>query len=627
MSGQSRRRGPVGGLLGLVGQGVGMAAEYREHRKQQNQARSASQQQQQQEEEFCGEPSDRHRTTHPVQDDPPAYNDIAGPSERSLEAGQPASAEKSGNRELRDEDLTDDDSDSLDTASIEEDEEDWELDDFQDPIDSQGLPSYEQSEALQENETVDDLVREVMASTKRSKASSDEITASDRPLPCPVIIPQRRPRTKARGFVRAYSPVLENCGIDQATFMKFLKNFHKSSQQSPIFPALAISARIAGLAPSVIATAVCAAVEVGARVGGEIQTRTRMNGFLDTMNKELFQPAGLYAMIFKYKSDAEMERTASAGGGLLSSLIRTEQVDLSTTQSIAKYGKGLSSEPQQSSTATMSDRMKALRVASGATRGTANFPMAAPLVFPEIDYKLDHEGPETWKDKAKDAKGFLNDYMDRRAQMEYEAQDPSSKLAVPTSQHAFKSPLADPNHPMYSGGLVTLASGGKLTPRLERRERRRETHLLRDTRRIERGREPRHERRRARRYDDEYHDELSARTGRGRGGLLGGALRAIASSRGRGSASIATSCASSSQEYEDMYGATPELIGGNSGRDQDPLGEHIGRSRRRGRRQRGGRRGGMVRRVLREDVLYLMVVNMPSEEELAEARRELARAN
>jgi hypothetical protein len=38
-------------------------------------------------------------------------------------------------------------------------------------------------------------------------------------LPCPVIIPQRRPRDKKRGFVRAYAPVLESCGIDQKTFL------------------------------------------------------------------------------------------------------------------------------------------------------------------------------------------------------------------------------------------------------------------------------------------------------------------------------------------------------------------------------------------------------------------------
>lgn len=48
-------------------------------------------------------------------------------------------------------------------------------------------------------------------------------------LPCPVIIPQRRPHKKSRGFVNAYAPVLANCGIDQDTFMQFHKAMYKSS--------------------------------------------------------------------------------------------------------------------------------------------------------------------------------------------------------------------------------------------------------------------------------------------------------------------------------------------------------------------------------------------------------------
>jgi hypothetical protein len=37
-------------------------------------------------------------------------------------------------------------------------------------------------------------------------------------LPCRVIIPQRRPRKKNRGFVRAYAPVLADFGISQDLF-------------------------------------------------------------------------------------------------------------------------------------------------------------------------------------------------------------------------------------------------------------------------------------------------------------------------------------------------------------------------------------------------------------------------
>ena len=49
-------------------------------------------------------------------------------------------------------------------------------------------------------------------------------------LQCPVVIPQRRPDSKTRGFIRAYAPVLSDYEIDQETFLTFLKSFHKASQ-------------------------------------------------------------------------------------------------------------------------------------------------------------------------------------------------------------------------------------------------------------------------------------------------------------------------------------------------------------------------------------------------------------
>ena len=49
-------------------------------------------------------------------------------------------------------------------------------------------------------------------------------------LPCPVIIPQRRPHNKRRGFVQAYAPVLKDCGIDQDSFLQFHKAMYKASQ-------------------------------------------------------------------------------------------------------------------------------------------------------------------------------------------------------------------------------------------------------------------------------------------------------------------------------------------------------------------------------------------------------------
>jgi hypothetical protein len=53
-------------------------------------------------------------------------------------------------------------------------------------------------------------------------------------LTCPVILPQRRPGTKDRGFVRAYAPMLADCGIDQSTFMDFLESFNQASKVSQL---------------------------------------------------------------------------------------------------------------------------------------------------------------------------------------------------------------------------------------------------------------------------------------------------------------------------------------------------------------------------------------------------------
>ena len=229
-------------------------------------------------------------------------------------------------------------------------------------------------------------------------------------------------------------------------------------------------------------------------------------------------------------------------------------------------------------------------------------PESAPLIFPDIDNKVAQAGPETFKDKTKDAKKFLADYLDRRAQMDYVSsmllfthdqptydmceqayQDPNSSLTVPEQQRSFKTSIADPNHPMHSGGLIALVSGGKLTPRMDKRAHKMERAFSRDERRIARGREPRARRRYG---GSAYHEELYSRLG-----MQGDRRRDIDVAAGEGS--------SSSYMQQQYRGA-------------------------RGRRNRKGGPLGAVKRIMKEDVLYLMIVNLPSEAELAEAREELA---
>ena len=106
------------------------------------------------------------------------------------------------------------------------DEAYWELDEAAGTLqESASTVLDEQSEGKEEKPDVHKLVQQFLAAHP-----APSIPAPKAPLPCPVIVPQRRPHTKARGFVRAYAPVLEDAGIDQDTFMEFLKLFHKAQQ-------------------------------------------------------------------------------------------------------------------------------------------------------------------------------------------------------------------------------------------------------------------------------------------------------------------------------------------------------------------------------------------------------------
>ncbi|KAL1966022.1 hypothetical protein VTN77DRAFT_4962 [Rasamsonia byssochlamydoides] len=121
------------------------------------------------------------------------------------------------------------------------------------------------------------------------------------PLAFPVIIPQRRPRTRVRGFVRAYAPDLDVCGISQESFLLFLQNFDKASEASPWLKAIYTSAAVVGFIPGSITFAVSIAVQVAAATAIELEGRYNANRYLDQVNKELFMPRGLYAMVMRYR--------------------------------------------------------------------------------------------------------------------------------------------------------------------------------------------------------------------------------------------------------------------------------------------------------------------------------------
>jgi hypothetical protein len=102
--------------------------------------------------------------------------------------------------------------------------------------------------------------------SKISVAPSGQIT-------CPVVVPQRRPGNKARGFMKAYAPMLSQCGITQEHFHEFIDALNKAVQASKWIAAVQIAAFGASFVPNQISMGATAAVQVVSAVAAKAQIR------------------------------------------------------------------------------------------------------------------------------------------------------------------------------------------------------------------------------------------------------------------------------------------------------------------------------------------------------------------
>ena len=176
-----------------------------------------------------------------------------------------------------------------------------------------------------------------------------------------------------------------------------------------------------------------------------IQGRHRTNTFLDEINTTYLRPRGLYAMLMSYKPSRHAWSSAPTN----------------INHSIAK-----SAEPEGLSHKFTNN----LKFSGGKSHTELEIPQAAPLIFPSLDAVAENENPETPAKKEnafKKSTHFVGDYMDHRAQAEYNADNPNSSLSVP-QEKPFASRFADPNHPASNGSLISLVTGGKVVrqPRL-----------------------------------------------------------------------------------------------------------------------------------------------------------------
>ncbi|KAE8317130.1 hypothetical protein BDV41DRAFT_573233 [Aspergillus transmontanensis] len=364
-----------------------------------------------------------------------------------------------------------------------QDKEAWELDDIAERVRSR---TDEEAPAMSPNEPEDVMIKKREAMVRKLVSMAGPPTHSSRRLPCPVIIPQRRPRKKDRGFVRAYAPVLADCGISQDVFMEFLEDLDQVNKVRSIIRCLSIplillrillsffniriclqyekasrwievvfvAGAIVGCIPSATATAIGFVIQVVAGTARELQSRHRKNTFLDRVNQDLLMPRGLYAMIMSFKDQQEgLLRGLSGATG--QALFTKKELDINET--VEKYSNP---DPNMSK---FKKGLKNVRLVSGKTHGELELPEAAALLYPHLDRAAAEaaQGETGMRDKLKYAGEWVNDYLDRRAHAHCEAQHPGTALAVPSDKRKpLRSRFNDPKHPANSGSLISLLTGG-----------------------------------------------------------------------------------------------------------------------------------------------------------------------
>lgn len=350
---------------------------------------------------------------------------------------------------------------STESEDLDEDDAEWVLDDAAAELDD----SSSKVDGTPETDA------EIPKDIKSFLARLDLLTPSQtcKPLPMPVILPQRRPKSHGRGFVRGYAPLLEECaGIDQDTFLDFLEDFDRASKASPVFDVINLAALGVGLVPTPfmgLTMGVSIAVQFASNTGKELQTRVRRNSYLDQVNEKLFMPRGLYCLIMTFKPDNPLDPVVEIDS---SANPRSESDDNSTSPDGRDDTSIALSKSLSPADSNIRRKLKQLRLSSGQTEGEIALPDAAPLIYRALDLVAQRAMDDGRKRENffQTSSKFLDAYLDRRAQARWSGQHSSSKLArmAPPEEKKFVNRFADPNHPVHSGTIIGLVTGGKVDP-------------------------------------------------------------------------------------------------------------------------------------------------------------------
>ncbi|RAH79592.1 hypothetical protein BO86DRAFT_342887 [Aspergillus japonicus CBS 114.51] len=511
---RSEHGGPIGTLVHGITSGIGFATEVHGYKK----ARKAGKEKRVQEQQL---------------------QDSVEEQDRSLEQSEQQDGSRSASPmppPYTTTPLSDKQNTPTDSNTAQNDlEYSWQLDEAQEQV--MKSPEYTPRKSKQGTANPDKVIAAFLLRRPPPAVPLNPNTA----LPYPVAIPQRRPKDKKRGFIRAYAPDLESVGIDQDTWFDMIETLNEASLANPWINAINLASIAATPLPFAISTAISVAIMVATDVAIEAQSRYRQNKALDKLNQEFFRPRGLYCLVMTWDATASDART---------------NMDVNSTIQNRMDGQGRMSQRFQTS--------------SGVTNGIESI-QTAELVFPGLDFLAMASKDEQAGFKKKMARGkqFLDDYLDRRAQAKFLAENPDSHLTQ-AGKPTFASKYSDPTHPIHNS-LSVSGMRGALQQRCGLGAR------------------------------DEVERGLGGR--RSGGGLLG----------------LVNLAASQVAAHRDQGNANP-----NHSNRENPgyFDDHVYQQQQLSRAMTGRRAGGglSLKKLLASKVLYLMVVNMPTEEELARAR-------
>lgn len=221
------------------------------------------------------------------------------------------------------------------------------------------------------------------------------LTSQSSGLQSPIVIPQRRPGSKERGFIMAYPPDLERFGINQAEFLAFLQGCNKAVQGNAALAAVQVAGFGVSCAPELISMVVGTAVQYGAGYANSKAAQWKTNTFMDKYNEELFAPNGLLCLPMVY--DPNVEECPDQPQGSRSSLSQR----LQNFQGAGGMASKLQSPYHKSEGSSLPDHI-------------------APLIYISDEIKSREARRQASKgQRMKDAWTSFNTYLDKRAQVSY----------------------------------------------------------------------------------------------------------------------------------------------------------------------------------------------------------------